>query len=178
VNAVDACIAQPKEFIVKRFISFVLGAASTLAISSSAFAAPEYLSERADASHALSRGFDRNEADEDARQANLASQRGDWAISVSFAERSYRENPSIRDEFNLATAYEHMGRGDLAVPLYIDLVDRGQYTQTVPIDNFYGLPQSPMLANLADEAASRLKRLGARTATAGPIGAFPLVVEK
>lgn len=163
---------------MNRFVSITLAAASALAMSSYASAAPLYLSERADAAQQLNRGLDKNQADEDGRQANLASQRGDWAVSRAFAERSYQEDPSIRVEFNLATAYERTGRGDLAVPLYIDLVDRGQYTKTAALDNFYNLPASPMLANLADEATFRLARLGVGTAVAGSIKAYPMLVMK
>ena len=163
---------------MKQLISVMLGAACALAISGFAFAAPdENLSERADASQVLSRGFDKNEASEDSRQAEMASQRGDWAVSASFAERSYRENPDIRDEFNLATAYEHIGQGGKAVPLYIDLVERGQFTKTQLIDNYDGLPQSPLLPVIADEAALRLNRMSAQTASRTTNMPAPVIAE-
>src|ERR1700733_4893302 len=65
------------------------------------------------------------EAPADLIYGQAAAARGDWDTALAFFERSYREKPSILNEFDLATAFQRTGQGALAVPLYLDLIDRG-----------------------------------------------------
>jgi hypothetical protein len=86
----------------------------------------------------------------------MAAARGNWSLTEKLAEQSYREAPDVYNEFNLATAYQRLGRFDLAKPLYQDLVLRGQSTETLPIQNFDGSEPPHMAPFIGQEAAKRL----------------------
>jgi hypothetical protein len=102
------------------------------------------------------------QAPSDLIHGQAAAARGDWGTALSFFERSYREKPSILNEFNLATAYQRTGKGELAVPLYLDLVDRGQSTEATPVQNRNGsFDQKSPARDIADEARERLIRMHA-----------------
>ena len=101
-----------------------------------------------------------DQAREDLLNSNSASQRNDWTLAASLAEKSYKAKPDMWNEFNLATAYQRSARGELAVPLYLDIVDRGQFVRTNPIPSLDGSRTTPMLPFMADEAALRLKKMG------------------
>jgi hypothetical protein len=91
-----------------------------------------------------------------------AAARGDWNTALAFFERSYREKPSILNEFNLATAYQRTGQGALAVPLYLDLIDRGRLTEVTPVQNANGsFDQKAPASDIADEARERLIKMHA-----------------
>ena len=81
-------------------------------------------------------------------------------IDAPFSQRSYQQKPDLFNEFNLATAYQHTGNNALAIPLYLDLVERGQYTPTASILNADGTMPPPMLATISLESAKRLGVLG------------------
>jgi hypothetical protein len=167
-------VAHFKEFIVSRFVPVIFAAVSAIALC--AFdSGPDsaLLQERADATQALNRGFDRNESQGDLLDAESAGARGDWVVSAALAEQSYKERPDIINEFDLATAYQHTDRNALAVPLYIDLLDRGRHTRTVPVENFNRSMPPPMLPTLADEAALRLRNMGVTTGLGNTHGEFP-----
>jgi len=120
-------------------------------------------SERNDATHQLANGADKSDAQTDALHGQSAAQRGDWLISAAFSGRSFKQTPNMTTEFNLATAYQHTGRADLAIPLYIDIAERGQYLKTVPLLNADGTwPLNLMSSTYADEASKRLLSMGAR----------------
>jgi tetratricopeptide (TPR) repeat protein len=111
---------------------------------------------------ALARGESASQAPADLIYGQSAAARGDWNTALAFFQRSYREKPSLLNEFNLATAYQRTGRGDLAVPLYLDLVDRGQQTEVTPIENTNGsFDQKAPASDIADEARERLIRMHA-----------------
>jgi hypothetical protein len=102
------------------------------------------------------------QAPSDLIHGQAAAARGDWNTALAFFERSYREKPSILNEFNLATAYQRTGKGALAVPLYLDLVDRGQSTEATPVQNRNGsFDQKTPARDIADEARERLIRMHA-----------------
>jgi hypothetical protein len=111
---------------------------------------------------ALARNENSSQAPADLLYGQTAAARGDWNTALAFFQRSYREKPSLLNEFNLATAYQRTGRGDLAVPLYLDLVDRGQQTEVTPIENTNGsFDQKAPASDIADEARERLIRMHA-----------------
>jgi hypothetical protein len=111
---------------------------------------------------ALARDDNASQAPADLLYGQTAAARGDWNTALAFFQRSYREKPSLLNEFNLATAYQRTGRGDLAVPLYLDLVDRGQQTEVTPIENTNGsFDQKAPASDIADEARERLIRMHA-----------------
>ena len=111
---------------------------------------------------ALARSENPSQAPADLIYGQSAAARGDWNTALAFFQRSYREKPSLLNEFNLATAYQRTGRGDLAVPLYLDLVDRGQLTEVTPIENTNGsFDQKAPASDIADEARERLIRMHA-----------------
>ena len=110
----------------------------------------------------LARSESPSQAPADLIYGQSAAARGDWSTALAFFQRSYREKPSLLNEFNLATAYQRTGRGDLAVPLYLDLVDRGQQTEVTPIENTNGsFDQKAPASDIADEARERLIRMHA-----------------
>jgi len=99
----------------------------------------------------LARAENPSQAPADLIYGQSAAARGDWNTALAFFQRSYREKPSLLNEFNLATAYQRTGRGDLAVPLYLDLVDRGQLTEVTPIENTNGsFDQKAPASDIAD----------------------------
>ena len=110
---------------------------------------------------ATDRTLSNDQPQRDLLDAEVASQRGDWNESARLAEISYRAKPDLWNEFNLATAYQHTGRGALAIPLYIDLTERGQYARTSPLYSNDRSWPAPMLPFMADEAAHRLAQMGA-----------------
>ena len=132
--------------------------------------------QRADASATLQRGFDKNNSTPDGTEAQLAGARGDWKTSVKLGEQAYRENPNIFIEFNLATAYQRIGRDDLARPLYVDLVTRGQYRDMTTIQNFDGSWPSRMDETVSQEASRRLGNMGTPDTVVLPKpGPYPMV---
>ena len=154
---------------MNRFVSGLLIAASVFAVSGFT-ALPSPASSNA-GSVPFRSTLSSNAGDQarvDLLDADVASQRGDWNLSADLAEKSYRAKPDLINEFNLATAYQHTHRGALAVPLYVDLVDRGQYTRTAPIYSYDGRWPAPMLPFIADEAAHRLNQMGVPTTLEAP----------
>ena len=111
---------------------------------------------------ALHRAEKASLAPSDLIYGQTAAAKGDWNTALSFFARSYREKPSILNEFNLATAYERTGQGALAVALYLDLVDRGRLTEATPVQNANGtFDQKAPASDIADEARDRLIRMRA-----------------
>jgi hypothetical protein len=101
-------------------------------------------------------------APSDLMYGQAAASRGDWNTALTFFVRSYREKPSILNEFNLATAYQRTGQGALAVPLYLDLIDRGRMVEITPVRNTDGsFDQKSPSRDIADEARDRLIRMHA-----------------
>lgn len=92
-----------------------------------------------------------------AEQAMLA---GDWNSATAMAGRAYREDPNLRTEFNLATAYEHTGQVGLAIPLYQDLAQRGQFVDTQALYDYRsGIRPERVRYSYAGEANRRLQIL-------------------
>jgi hypothetical protein len=113
------------------------------------------------------------EAPADLIYGQAAAARGDWDTALAFFERSYREKPSILNEFDLATAFQRTGRGALAVPLYLDLIDRGGSIEVTPIQNAdESFDQKAPASDIADEARDRLIKMHAMDlSTAGAVQA-------
>src|SRR5580698_5802624 len=110
---------------MKNLLPVFAAVAGALAISACAFNAPgERVAEEGRADKAMDSTFSSDNASDDLTQAEMAGTRGDWNVSAQLGEKSYREQPTIWSEFNLATAYQHIGRKDLAEPLYVNLVER------------------------------------------------------
>jgi hypothetical protein len=115
-----------------------------------------------DPKKALQREESAGQAPADLIYGQTAATRGDWDVALAFFERSYREKPSILNEFNLATAYQRTGQGALAVPLYLDLIDRGRLTEVTPVQNSNGtFDQKQPASDIADEARERLIKMHA-----------------
>lgn len=92
-----------------------------------------------------------------AEEAMLA---GDWNSATVIAGRAYREDPNLRTEMNLATAYEHEGQVALAIPLYRDLEVKGQFTWTQALYDYrHGPRPENVVYNYAEEAHRRLALL-------------------
>ena len=144
---------------MNRFVPALLAAVSALAVSGFTAAAP-VSNAKPFPSHSSATTNVGDKAQTDLLAAEVAAQRGDWSQSANLAEASYRSKPDVWNEFNLATAYQHTRRGGMSVPLYLDLVDRGQFARTRPIFNDNGTLPTPMLPYIADEAAHRLNQMG------------------
>jgi hypothetical protein len=160
---------------VKNVLPVIVAVAGAFAISACAFNPPgERVAEQNNATVAVDSKFASANSDTDLVQAEMAGARGDWTVSALLADKSYREEPGIWSEFNLATADQHIGRKDLAEPLYVDLVERGQFVNLNPVQNFDGSWPSPMLGTVAQEATRRLDRLGYGSAVISDrIGPYP-----
>lgn len=102
----------------------------------------------------------------DRLNAMSAGVRGDWTTQVTLAARAYRENPSLVNQFNLATGYENTGRSALAIPLYQDIASRGQFVSVKAVYDPRTTPRGRLLLpNLADEASRRLNAIAGRPAS-------------
>lgn len=149
-------------------------------ISGVAYAAPSQrlMDQQADASQALKRGIDKDSARDDSVLSQLAAARGDWTMSAALAAQSYKERPGIVNEFNLATAYQRTRQSPLSIPLYLDLVDRGRFTHTAPVQNFNGTWPRIMLPLVSDEAALRLKSMGVDVGLPATLTGFPAIAAR
>jgi hypothetical protein len=89
-----------------------------------------------------------------------ASVRGDWAEATRLDEQSYRQSPSISNEFNLATDYTHTGQPALAIPLYQDVAEHGgdRTAAAAYNDRTQAAPPRERF-NYAEEAVRRLDAL-------------------
>jgi hypothetical protein len=165
---------------VKKFLPVFVAVAGVFAISSACafeFNPPgERLAQERNATAAMNTAFDPDKSGADLIEAQMAGARGDWIMSAQLAEKSYREQPGIWNEFNLATADSHIGRNDLAEPLYVNLVERGQFTLLDPVQNFDGSWPAPMMGTVAQESNRRLDRMGyggEGTVVSNRVGQYP-----
>lgn len=170
---------------MKSILPVFIAIAGAFAISSACAAdfnpPSERLAEQNSATDAMNAGFNNENAATDLVQAELAGARGEWRVSAQLAAKSYREQPNIWNEFNLATAYEHIGRRDLAEPLYVNLVERGTFVGLNPVQNFDGSWPAPMLETVAKEASRRLDKMGygsKGTVASDTIGPYPTLSVK
>jgi hypothetical protein len=98
-------------------------------------------------------------------QGQSAGVRGDWALAASLAVKAYREDPTVANEFNLATAYQNTGRSTLAIPLYQDLTRRGQFTTAKVVYNYRDEASGRKMNHLiSEEATRRLNMIAGRPA--------------
>ncbi len=76
-------------------------------------------------------------------------------------EGAYRTDPSLANEFNLATTYARAGEVNLAIPLYMDVAKKGQFTSARAIfDRKDQDPKAPKASfNYSDEALRRIALL-------------------
>jgi len=90
-------------------------------------------------------------------RSEQASVRGDWPEATRLDEQSYRESPSISNEFNLATDYTRTGQPALAIPLYQDVAEHGgdRTAGAVYNDRTQASPPRERF-NYAEEAVRRL----------------------
>ena len=124
---------------MKRFISTLVAIGSLAALAAPALAMDQ------EATHKL---------EVNSEEAMLA---GDWNSATAMAGRAYREDPNLKTEFNLATAYEHSGQAALAIPLYQDLARRGQFVDTQALYDYRsGVRPDRVVFNYAGEANRRL----------------------
>jgi hypothetical protein len=165
---------------VKSLLPVFVAIAGAFAISSACafdFNPPgQRLAEEQSATAALDRGFDPDNSGVDLIQAEMAGARGDWIVSAKLADKSYREQPDIWNEFNLATADSHIGRNDLAEPLYVDLIGRGQFVDLNPVQNFDGSWPAQMQGTVAQESNRRLDSMGYGgngTVVSNTVGPYP-----
>ena len=94
------------------------------------------------------------------KQSEQAALAGDWANATILAARSYRESPSIINEFNLAADYVQSGRAALAIPLYEDVAANGQFLEAkVVYDYRSGARPDRVQFNYGDEANRRIAEL-------------------
>jgi hypothetical protein len=152
------------------FVRLLAAGSALIALSACAYDNPGFdAKETAKAEQTFARGPDRANARRDEFEAEMAAQSGDWKMTLAFSERSYQQTPDLNNEFNLATAYQNTGNNALAIPLYIDLVNRGQYTLTHSILKADGTMPRPMLRTISMESARRLGGLGGGDAVVGPV---------
>lgn len=98
----------------------------------------------------------------DAADAQSAGNKGNWALETSNSEKAYAVNPTVMNEFNLATGYQNTGQNAKAMTLYQDLVSKGQYTKMNPGRNDDATPVAASDGNMADESARRIELMMGR----------------
>jgi hypothetical protein len=82
---------------------------------------------------------------------------GDDATATAFEAKSYAKQPTLSNEFNLATAYQRTGQFALAIPLYQEVVSGGKYTNGLFVYNYRTtFRPGPAGFNYAQEASRRL----------------------
>jgi len=145
--------------------SVLLSAASALAFSGAATAA--------DFSKDINAPDSIYDASSNAENAQVASLSGDWTSEVALAGKAYREDPSLLNEFNLATGYVKLGRTTLAIPLFEDVAARGQYVHVQAVYNYAsplndGVRARHMDSTLSEESARRLNLIAGRPAPFNP----------
>jgi hypothetical protein len=155
----------PPMNISKHITSILLSAAAIAAFSSSALAA--------NAPTTANSGDSIYDATRDEQDAQSASLKGDGTSEVALAGKAYREDPSLLNEFNLATGYERLGRTVLAIPLYQDLAVRGQYINVEAVYNYdsplyAGVRARHMNSTLSAESLRRLNQIAGRPAPFNP----------
>ncbi len=127
----------------------------TLALAATALSSAALAQDR-DAS------FDAAAASRAKSLAVRAAALGDWAEVTRLLEKVYRDDPSLGNEFNLATAYVHTDQASLAIPLYADVARKGQFNQAVALYQFKS-DVDPLLPrrsfNYSDEALRRIAAL-------------------
>ena len=87
---------------------------------------------------------------------------GDWPAVAALLEKGYRDDPSLGNEFNLATAYARTGQVSLAIPLYEDVARRGQFNSARVLYEYRSEvdPRTPRRSfNYSDEALRRIAAL-------------------
>jgi hypothetical protein len=96
-----------------------------------------------------------------ARTERQAAVLGDWSAALAVTEKAYRDNPTLGNEFNLATAYAHTGRADLAIPLYEDVAAKGQFSNATVLYEYRRSDGrlSHRTFNYSDEALRRIALL-------------------
>ena len=148
------------------FARLLAAGTALIAVSACAYDNPSYdAKEPTRADQAFARGPDLTNARSDEFQGEVAAQSGNWKLTLAFSQRSYQQKPDLFNEFNLATAYQRTDNIALAIPLYLDLVERGQYTATHSMLNADGTLPPPMLRTISMESAKRLGVLGVRPTT-------------
>ena len=106
--------------------------------------------------------FDANAAARARSLAVRAAALGDWPAVAALLENVYREDPSLGNEFNLATAYTRTGQVALAIPLYEDVARKGQFNSAIALYEYRSEvdPRTPRRSfNYADEALRRIAAL-------------------
>lgn len=109
-----------------------------------------------------------NNAQLDSAAAQSAGDKGNWASETALAEKAYREDPDLLNEFNLATGYERTGQNAKATALYQDVVVKGKST-TMDANRPDGdSPAAITDANMSDEAGRRIELMAGRPSEVVP----------
>jgi hypothetical protein len=95
---------------------------------------------------------------------------GDKYTAANLFLQAYEADPTIKNRFNLATAYDSIGKRELALDMYGALVKDGQY---VRLSEVYSNDLGPKYIrdfNVSDESQLRINAIEARGP--GPTGAI------
>jgi hypothetical protein len=106
--------------------------------------------------------FDAQAAARAKAMAVRAAALGDWPAVTALLEKVYRDDPSLGNEFNLATAYVHTGQTALAIPLYEDVAKKGQFNSATVLYQYKDEAdrRTPRRSfNYSDEALRRIALL-------------------
>jgi len=133
---------------MKRLSTICLAVASVSLLASGALAAEQQEPGTYAAQIAQTRGLQ-------------AAVRGDWAAATRFDQQSYRQSPSVSNEFNLAADYARTGQPALAIPLYQDVAENGGFRKAYSVYNDRTQEQ-PALEQF-NYAAEATRRLGVLT---------------
>lgn len=106
--------------------------------------------------------FDAKAAARAKSMAVRAAALGDWTAVAALLEKVYRNDPSLGNEFNLATAYARTGQTALAIPLYEEVARKGQFNSATVLYEYRSEidPRTPRRSfNYSDEALRRIALL-------------------
>ncbi len=93
-------------------------------------------------------------------KAQSAAIDNNWNLEVALSAQSYRKSPTLENEFNLASGYQHTGRAALAIPLYQDVVAHGQFIAGQAVYDYrHGAAPPRDRYNLSDEAQRRIDQI-------------------
>jgi hypothetical protein len=101
--------------------------------------------------------------------------RGDDYTAANLFFRAYQARPTVKNRFNLAAAYASIGKVDIAIQMYTDLVADGEFTHFSEVHSYEGRSyeggaRQTRAFNVSDESRVRLAGLR-RSDTTASIGA-------
>lgn len=91
-----------------------------------------------------------------AQAAQAEHQWGDRYTAANLFQQAHDADHSIKNRFNLANAYNSIGKSDIALGMFSDLVRDGQFVELTEVFPYNDGPQHVRRFNVADESQRRI----------------------